>query len=80
MTSNERASKLIYKLVQSCKEWPLLIFKSSTQQAKEDAFISRLHDLFVVAHANSMSIITIQEDKDFLLEQQEKESEDQWLD
>ena len=46
--------------------------KSATQQARENAFASRLGDLLDLAYANAMSMITVQEDKDFLLAQQEE--------
>ncbi|KAK2705764.1 hypothetical protein QYM36_015958 [Artemia franciscana] len=46
--------------------------KSSTQQAREAAFVSRLEDLFDIAHADALNTMSIQEDKDFFLAQREK--------
>ncbi|KAK2703771.1 hypothetical protein QYM36_017903 [Artemia franciscana] len=65
------------KLEQAFEEWRLLkknkARKSSTQQAREAAFVSRLEDLFDIAHADALNTMSIQEDKDFLLAQREKE-------
>ncbi|KAK2708513.1 hypothetical protein QYM36_014199, partial [Artemia franciscana] len=64
------------KLEQAFEEWRLLkknkVRKSSTQQAREAAFVSRLEDLFDIAHADALNTMSIQEDKDFLLAQREK--------
>ncbi|KAK2727043.1 hypothetical protein QYM36_007784 [Artemia franciscana] len=64
------------KLEQAFEEWRLLkknkARKSSTQQAREAAFVSRLEDLFDIAHADALKTMSIQEDKDFLLAQREK--------
>ncbi|KAK2702040.1 hypothetical protein QYM36_019351 [Artemia franciscana] len=64
------------KLEQAFEEWRLLkknkARKSSTQQATEAAFVSRLEDLFDIAHADALNTMSIQEDKDFLLAQREK--------
>ncbi|KAK2721327.1 hypothetical protein QYM36_003567 [Artemia franciscana] len=64
------------KLEQAFEEWRLLkknkARKSSTQQAREAAFVSRLEDLFDIAHADALNMMSIQEDKDFLLAQREK--------
>ncbi|KAK2727011.1 hypothetical protein QYM36_007756 [Artemia franciscana] len=64
------------KLEQAFEEWRLLkknkARKSSTQQAREAAFVSRLEDLFDIAHADALNTMSIQEDKDFLLAQREK--------
>lgn len=45
---------------------------SATQQAKEIAFSSKLDDLFDIAHANALDMITIDEDRAFLIAQREK--------
>ena len=34
---------------------------------KEDEFVTRLDDLFDIAHADALTLITVQEDRDFLL-------------
>ncbi|KAK2717035.1 hypothetical protein QYM36_007247 [Artemia franciscana] len=64
------------KLEQAFEEWRLLkknkARKSSTLQAREAAFVSRLEDLFDIAHADALNTMSIQEDKDFLLAQREK--------
>ncbi|KAK2716028.1 hypothetical protein QYM36_010560, partial [Artemia franciscana] len=64
------------KLEQAFEEWRLLkknkARKSSTQQAREAAFVSRLEDLFDIAHADALNTMSIQEDKDLLLAQREK--------
>ena len=64
------------KLEQTFEEWRLLKKnkgrKTSTQQAREMEFFSRFDDLFDVAHANALNMMTIQEDKDFLLAQRKK--------
>ena len=65
------------KLQQTFEEWRLLkknkARTSPTQFAKESAFISRLEDLFDVAHADALNNTSVlQEDKDFLLAQREK--------
>ncbi|KAK2702108.1 hypothetical protein QYM36_019238 [Artemia franciscana] len=63
-------------LEQVFEEWRLLkknkARKSSTQQAREAAFVSRLEDLFDIAHADALNTMSIQEEKDFLLAQREK--------
>lgn len=46
--------------------------QSATQKSKEQVFKESLDDLFDIAHANALDIITIQEDKEFLLAQREK--------
>lgn len=46
--------------------------KTDTQRSNEKEFVDRLDDLFDIAHADAMKIITIQEDKEFLLAQREK--------
>ena len=65
------------KLEQTFEEWRLLkknkARKSPTQLAREMAFVSRLEDLFDVAHADALTTtLVLQEDKDFLLAQREK--------
>ena len=39
---------------------------------KEEAFSACFDDVFDVAHADALNMMTIQEDKDFLLAQREK--------
>ena len=46
--------------------------KSMTQKTNEQQFIMGLDDLLDIAHANALSMMTIQEDKDFLVAQREK--------
>jgi len=65
------------KLEQTFEEWRLLkknkARKSTTQLERESAFVSRLEDLFDVAHADALTKTSVlQEDKDFLLAQREK--------
>ena len=64
------------KLEQTFEEWRLLKKnkgrQSVTQQSREAEFISRLDDLFDIAHANALSMMTVVEDKEFLLAQREK--------
>ena len=43
-----------------------------TQKAHEEKFKQSLDDLFDVAHANALSMMTIEEDKQFLMAQREK--------
>ena len=62
------------KLEQAFEEWRLLkknkVRKSPTQLARESTFVSRLFD---VTHADALTKMSVlQEDKDFLLAQQEK--------
>jgi len=62
------------KLEQTFEQWCLLkknkVRMSPTQLARELAFISRLEDLFDVAHADALiNTSVLQEDKDFLLAQ-----------
>ena len=62
------------KLEQTFEEWRLLKKNksktSSTQIAKESIFVSRMEDLFDVAHADALTMTSVlQEDKDFLLAQ-----------
>ena len=64
------------KLEQAFEEWRLLKKnkgrQSETQQSKEAEFVSRLDDLFDIAHANALSMISVAEDREFLLAQREK--------
>lgn len=65
------------KLQQTFEEWRLLkknkARTSPTQLAKESAFVSRLDDLFDIAHADALNNTSVlQEDKNFLLAQREK--------
>ena len=46
--------------------------QSITQKAHEEKFKQSLDDLFDVAHANALSMITIEKDKQFLMAQLEK--------
>ena len=46
--------------------------QSETQKINEAEFINDLDNLFDVAHMNALSLITIEEDKDFLIAQREK--------
>ena len=46
--------------------------QSATQQSKENTFVSEFDNLFDVAHANALNMMTIAEDKDFLTAQREK--------
>lgn len=45
---------------------------SDTHKNKEHKFTDRLDDLFDIAHTEAMSLITIPQDKEFLLRQREK--------
>ena len=65
------------KLEKSFEEWRLIkknkARASPTQLARESAFVSTLDNLFDVAHADTLNMKSVlQEDKDFLLAQQEK--------
>ena len=46
--------------------------KSKTQMEKEEEFSACFDDVFDVAHADALNMMTIQEDKDFLHAQREK--------
>jgi len=46
--------------------------KSDTQRKNEGEFVDKLEDLFDIAHMNALEMITLQEDKYFLLAQREK--------
>jgi hypothetical protein len=58
------------------EEWRLLKKNrgraTSTQQANESVFKAKLDDLFDLAHENALAMITITEDREFLLAQKEK--------
>jgi hypothetical protein len=64
------------KVVKVFEEWRLLKKnqkrKTKTQLEKEEAYCAHFEDLFDIAHANALNMITIQEDRDFLLAQREK--------
>lgn len=64
------------KLERSFEEWRLLKKnkgrQSLSQQSREAEFTSRLDDLFDIAHADALSMIQIDEDRQFLLLQREK--------
>lgn len=66
----------ITKLEKVFEEWRLLKKnkgrQTETQKSKEAAFTSKLDDLFDVAHASALDIMTVAEDKKFLLAQREK--------
>ncbi|CAH0552503.1 unnamed protein product [Brassicogethes aeneus] len=46
--------------------------KSATQRLKEQNFIDTLEDLFDIAHADALTLIKIEEDRNFLIAQREK--------
>lgn len=46
--------------------------KTDSHKRKEEAFVSRFDDLFDIAHANALELITIEEDKQFLILQRQK--------
>lgn len=46
--------------------------RTEVQQGKEDAFVQTFDDLFDVAHADALTLIKIEEDRQFLLFQREK--------
>jgi hypothetical protein len=46
--------------------------KTEHQVTNEGNFLETMDELFDIAHANALNLITIQEDKDFLLAQREK--------
>lgn len=63
------------KLEELFEEWRQLKKNNKrethNQKAKQQAFSSKLDNLFDVAHADSLNIIKITEDRDFLLAQRE---------
>ena len=67
----------VIKLKKAFKEWQLLkknkARNSPTQRAKELAFVSKLEDLFDVAHAGVLTNKSVlQKDKNFLIAQRKK--------
>ena len=46
--------------------------RTESQQKKENAFLSEFDNLFDVAHADAFTLITVQEDREFLMTQREK--------
>lgn len=64
------------KLEKLFEEWRLLKKNKGRQtvgqQSREAEFLCKLDDLFDIALANAMNIMTITEDKQFLLAQREK--------
>ena len=46
--------------------------RTATTKSNEDLFCDKFDDLFDIAHERAMEMITIQEDKDFLVAQREK--------
>lgn len=46
--------------------------RTPAQIKKEETFVDNLDDLFDISHANALSMIVLQEDKEFLLAQREK--------
>ena len=72
-----RAAKhCIDKLEAIFAEWKGLLKhksrKTEGHQLKEDQFIERLEDLFDIAHSDALTMITIAEDRAFLLSQRQK--------
>ena len=45
--------------------------RTTTQLLKENDFVANMKSLFDVAHTDALTLITIQEDRDFLLAQRE---------
>lgn len=64
------------KLEKKFEEWQLLKKnkgrQSATQRDREEKFVSQLDDLFDVAHADALTMMTVEEDKEFLKAQREK--------
>ena len=46
--------------------------KTDKQQRNENSFTPKLDELFDIAHANALQMITLKEDKEFLKAQHEK--------
>lgn len=71
-----KESRSIEKLEKIYNKWKELQKNINHQNAKqkidETMFIDELDNLFDIAHADSMAMMTIQEDKDFLLQQRQK--------
>jgi len=75
-----RKQHVIAKIEAMFQEWKNLkknkenkVKRSLKLQQKEGHWKKRLKHLFDIAHSNALNLITIQEDKDFLLAQREKE-------
>ena len=64
------------KLEKEFEAWQLLKKNSArattTQKTNETVFTSKLDDLFDIAHVDALKLITISEDREFLLAQREK--------
>ncbi|GBN18923.1 hypothetical protein AVEN_168330-1 [Araneus ventricosus] len=67
------------------KEWQKLkrnkenkVKRSEGLKQKEEEWRMALQDLFDISHANSLNIIKIQQDKDFLLSQRQKGQPGNW--
>lgn len=64
------------KLERTFEEWRLLKKnkgrESVTQRSREAEFVSRLDDLFDIAHVNALNMIVVAEDREFLIAQREK--------
>ncbi|KAG0714492.1 hypothetical protein GWK47_001565 [Chionoecetes opilio] len=71
----QRIDKVATKIQKLYKEYALIRKNkkrtTSTQSERAKKFGEKLNDLFDVAHANAMAIMTEAEDKDFLLAQRE---------
>ena len=62
------------------EEWRLYEKRRSANQlAREDQCKTPFDELFDVAHKDALILMTIPEDREFLLAQREKEGEEQWL-
>lgn len=46
--------------------------KSESAKQKEQIFVEKMDDLFDISHANALELITIEEDKQFLISQKQK--------
>lgn len=69
-----RKDNIIEKIKKVFNQWKLLKKnkgRGGKQEANEKEFKIAMKNLFDVAHANAMSLISIQEDKDFLKAQRE---------
>src|SRR5262245_47870784 len=64
------------KIEQLFEKWRLIKKnkgrQSTSQKEREEAFVYKLDDLFDIALANALTMMTADEDKDFLLAQREK--------
>ncbi|GBM91114.1 hypothetical protein AVEN_226597-1 [Araneus ventricosus] len=64
------------KLEKLFEQWRLLKKNKTrstlTQKSKEVEFVSKLNNIFDIAHANALNMIKISQDKEFLLAQLEK--------